>query len=54
MWDILDPDTGDGLQTNHYNCVEIHQSAAKFDYILNEIGNQVRGCRWTWTPLSRR
>ena len=40
----LDQDAGDGLQPNHYHCVEIHQSAAQFDYILHEIGNQVREC----------
>ena len=43
----LDQDAGDGLQPNHYHCVEIHQSAAQFDYILHEIGNRVRECRWT-------
>ena len=48
----LDQDSGDGLRTNHYHCFEIHQSAAQFDYILHEIGNRVRGYRWTWTPLS--
>ena len=46
-------DAWDGLQPNHYHCVEIHQSAAQFGYILHEIGNRVRGCWWTWTPLSR-
>ena len=40
----LDQDAGDGLRCNHYHCVEVHQSAAQFDYILHEIGNQVRGC----------
>ena len=40
----LDLDAGDGLWHNHYHCVEIHQSAAQFDYILHEIGNRVRGC----------
>ena len=49
----LDQDAGDGLQPNHFHCVEIHQSAAQFDYILHEIGNRVRECRWTWTPMSR-
>ena len=39
----LDQDAGDGLQSNHYHCVEIHQSAAQFEYILHEIGNRVRG-----------
>ena len=27
----LDQGAGDGLQPNHYHCVEIHQSAAQFD-----------------------
>ena len=45
-------DLGDGLQPNHYHCVEIHWSAAQFGYILHEIGNRVHGCWWTWTPLS--
>ena len=48
----LNQDAGDGLQPNHYHCVEIYQSPAQFDYILHEIGNRVRECRWTWTPLS--
>ena len=48
----VDQDVGDGLWPNHYHCVEIHQSAAQFGYILHEIGNRVRECRWTWTPLS--
>ena len=43
----LDQDAGDGLRPNHYHCVEIHQSAARFGYILREIGNRVRGCQWT-------
>ena len=43
----LDQDAGDGLQSNHYHCVEIHQSAAQFDYILHEIDNQFSGCRWS-------
>ena len=38
-------DTEDGLRPNHYYCIEIHQSAAQFDYILHETGNRVRGCR---------
>ena len=46
----LDQDAGD---SNHYHCAEIHQSAAQFDYILHEIGNRIRGCWWTWTPVSR-
>ena len=41
----LDQDAGDGLQPNHYHCVEIHQSPTQFDCILHEVGNQVRGCR---------
>ena len=45
-------DAGDGLQPNHYHCVEIHQSAAQFGYTLHDIGNRVRGCRWTRTSLS--
>ena len=40
----LDQDARDDLRSNHYHCVEIHQSAAQFDYILHEIGNRVRGC----------
>ena len=40
----LDQDAGDGLQPNHYYCVEIHQSATQFDYILHEIGTRVREC----------
>ena len=43
----LGQDTGDGQQPKHYHCVAIHQSAARFGYILHEIGNRVRGCRWT-------
>ena len=44
---FLDQDAGDGLRPNYYHCVEIHQSVAQFDYILPEIGNRVRDCRWT-------
>ena len=40
----LDQDAGDGLRRNQYHCLEIHQSAAQFDYILHEIGNRFRGC----------
>ena len=40
----LNQDVGDDLRPNHYHCVAIHQSAAQFDYILDEIGNRVRGC----------
>ena len=36
-------DPGDGIGSNHYHCVEIHQSVAQFGYILREIGNRVRG-----------
>ena len=43
----LGQDAGDGLQLNHYHCVEIHQFAAQFGYILHEIGNRVHGCWWT-------
>ena len=43
----LGQDAGDGLQPNHYHCVEIHRSAAQFGYILREIGNRTRGCQWT-------
>ena len=43
----LDQDAGDGLQPNHYHCVESHQSAAQFDYILCQIANRVCECRWT-------
>ena len=43
----LDQDAGDSLRPSHYHCIEIHQSAAQFDYILHEIGYRVRGCRWT-------
>ena len=42
----LDQDAGDGLRPNHYHCVEIHQSAAQFNYILHEIDSQFSGCRW--------
>ena len=48
----LDQDAGDGLQSKHYHCVDIHQSAAQFDYILHEVGNRARGRRWTLTSLS--
>ena len=48
----LDQDAGDGLWPNHYYCVETHQSAAQFDYVLHEIGNRNWRCWWTWTPLS--
>ena len=40
----LGQDAGEGLQPNHCHCVEIHRSAAQFNYILREIGNRVRGC----------
>ena len=40
-------DTRDGLQPNHYYCVEIHRSAAQFGHILHELGNGVCGCPWT-------
>ena len=40
----LNQDDGDGPRPNHYQCVEIHQSAARFVYILRKIGNRVRGC----------
>ena len=40
-------DAGDGLQPNHYDWVEIHQSIGQFGYILHEIGNRVCGCLWT-------
>ena len=30
---------GDGRQSNHCHCVEIHRSAAQFGYIQHEIGN---------------
>ena len=43
----LHQDAGDGLRPNHYQCVQIHRSEAQFDYILHEIGNRVRGCRWS-------
>ena len=35
----LDQDAGDGVQPNRFHYVEIHQSAAQFDYILHEVGN---------------
>ena len=40
----LNQDDGDGLRPNHYLCVEIHRSVARFGYILRKIGNRVRGC----------
>ena len=40
----LDEDAGEGLQLYHYYCVEIHQSATQFNYILHEIGNRVCEC----------
>ena len=43
----LGQDAGDGLQANHYHCVEIHRSAAQFGYILHEIGNRFRGFQLT-------
>ena len=39
----LDQHAGD-LRPNKFYYVEIHQSAAQFDYILHEIGNRVREC----------
>ena len=48
----LGQDAGDGLIPKHYNCVEIHQSAAQFVYILSKIGNRVRKCQWISTLLS--
>ena len=45
-------DAGDGLRPNQYNCVEICWCAAQVGYILRKIGNRVRWCCWTWTPLS--
>ena len=50
---LTSQDAGDGLQSSHYHCIEINWSAEQFGYILREIGNQVRGCQWTWKPLSR-
>ena len=35
----LGQDAGDGLRLDHYHCVEMHQSAAQFEYSLREIGN---------------
>ena len=35
----LGPYVGDGIQPNHYHCVEIQQSAGQFGYILHETGN---------------
>ena len=43
----LNQDDGDGLRPNHYDCIEIHLSAAQLDYILLENGNRVHDCRWT-------
>ena len=43
----LGQDVGDGLQPNHYHCVEIQGSAAQFGFILREIDNRIRGCKWT-------
>ena len=40
----LNQDAGDGLRPSHYHCVELHQSAGQFGYILREIANHVRGC----------
>ena len=40
---IVGQDAGDGIQPNHYRCVEIHGSAAQFGYILHEISNRVCG-----------
>ena len=48
----LDQDTGDGPRPNHYGYVEILRSAAWFDDILREIGNQICECRWIWKPLN--
>ena len=48
----LGQDPGDGLWPNHFHYDEIHQSAKQFDYILHEIGNRIRECWWTWTPMS--
>ena len=42
----LDQDAEDGLPPNHLHCVEIHQSAARFEHILHKIGNRVRECQW--------
>ena len=54
----LDHDTGDGLRPNYYHCVENHQSAAWFRYILREIDNQVfLGVDWLehlWAECNRR
>ena len=40
----LDQDAGDDLRPNLFHYVEINQSAARFDYILHEVGNRVREC----------
>ena len=50
----LGQDVGYGLQPNHYHCLKIHWSRAQFGYILHQVGNRVRECWWTWTPLSRK
>ena len=54
----LDQDAGDGLRPNHYHCVENHQSAAWFGYILREIDNQVfLGVDWLehlWAEYNSR
>ena len=54
----LDQDAGDGLRPNHYHCIENHQSAAWFGYILREIDNQVfLGVDWLehlWAECNRR
>ena len=50
----LGQDAENGLQPNHYCCIEIHWSAVQFGYILHEIVNRVCGCWWIWTPLSGR
>ena len=44
----LDQDTGDGLQPNHYHCIENRQSAAWFGYILREIDK----CSWVLIDLN--
>ena len=43
---FLEQNAGEGLQPNHYHCVEIHLYAARFGYILHKIGNLVRRCQW--------
>ena len=35
----LRQDARDGLQSNHYHCVETYRSAAQFGYIPREISN---------------